>query len=53
MRPDGLVIATDNLVEEALGALHGAGIVIGRDIDVVAHRYDRAESDTGQGSRYK
>lgn len=36
-RPDGLVIATDNLVEEALGAIHGTGIVIGEDIDVVAH----------------
>lgn len=36
-RPDGLVIATDNLVEEALGAIHDTGVVIGREIDVVAH----------------
>lgn len=36
-RPDALIIATDNLVEEALGAIHGTGIVIGYDIDVVAH----------------
>lgn len=36
-RPDCLVVATDNLVEEALSAIHESGIVIGRDIDVVAH----------------
>lgn len=36
-RPDSLVIATDNHVEEALSAIHGTGIVIGRDIEVVAH----------------
>lgn len=36
-RPDALVVATDNLVEEALAAIHGTGLVIGRDLDVVAH----------------
>lgn len=36
-RPDCLVVATDNYVEEALSAIHGTGVVIGRDIDVVAH----------------
>lgn len=36
-RPDCLVVATDNFVEEALAAIHATGIVIGRDIDVVAH----------------
>jgi DNA-binding LacI/PurR family transcriptional regulator len=36
-RPDALIIASDNLVEEALAAVHEAGLVIGRDIDIVAH----------------
>ncbi len=36
-RPDCLVIATDNFVEEALSGIHATGVVIGRDIDVVAH----------------
>ncbi len=36
-RPDCLVLATDHLVEEALATVHDAGIVIGRDIDIVAH----------------
>jgi len=36
-RPDCLVIATDNFVEEALSGIHATGIVIGRDVDVVAH----------------
>lgn len=36
-RPDALIIATDHLVEEALATIHEAGVVIGRDIDVVAH----------------
>lgn len=36
-RPDCLIVATDNLVEEALGAVHGTGVVIGKDLDVVAH----------------
>lgn len=36
-RPDCLIVATDNLVEEALRAIHESGVVVGRDIDVVAH----------------
>lgn len=36
-RPDAIILATDHLVEEALGAIHESGVVIGRDLDVVAH----------------
>lgn len=36
-RPDCIILATDHLVEEALATIHEAGVVIGRDIDVVAH----------------
>lgn len=36
-RPDAIILATDHLVEEALGTIHDAGIAIGRDLDVVAH----------------
>ena len=36
-RPDAIILATDHLVEEALAAIHASGVVIGRDIDVVAH----------------
>lgn len=36
-RPDALILATDHLVEEALAAVHASGVVIGNDIDVVAH----------------
>lgn len=36
-RPDCLVVATDNHVEEALSAVHDTGIRIGTDLDVVAH----------------
>lgn len=36
-RPDSIILATDHLVEEALATIHDAGVVIGRDIDVVSH----------------
>lgn len=36
-RPDCMVVANDNLVEEALSTIHASGIMIGRDIDIVAH----------------
>jgi len=36
-RPDGVIIADDNLVEEALAGLMAAGVRIPEDADVVAH----------------
>jgi hypothetical protein len=36
-RPDALIIGTDALVEEALGTLHQMEMLVGRDLDVVAH----------------
>lgn len=36
-RPDGLLIADDNLVEYAVSALLAMGLRIGHDIDIVAH----------------
>lgn len=36
-RPDGLVIADDNLVEQATGGLVDAGVRVPTDMDVVAH----------------
>ena len=36
-RPDGLIIADDNLLETALSGLLLAGIKVGTDLDVVAH----------------
>ena len=36
-RPDGLVIATDALVEETLAALYEIGLIVGRDLDIIAH----------------
>lgn len=36
-RPDAVIIATDHLVEETLATIHDSGVLLGRDIDVVAH----------------
>jgi DNA-binding LacI/PurR family transcriptional regulator len=36
-RPDALIIGTDALVEDALGTLHQMEMLVGRDLDVVAH----------------
>lgn len=36
-KPDALIIADDNLVEQALGGLMAAGVRVGEDLDVVAH----------------
>jgi DNA-binding LacI/PurR family transcriptional regulator/DNA-binding transcriptional regulator YhcF (GntR family) len=36
-RPDGLIIADDNLVEPALAGLRAAGLQPGIDIEIVAH----------------
>jgi len=36
-RPDGLIIANDNLVEDASGGLVAAGARVPDDVDVVAH----------------
>lgn len=36
-RPDGLIIANDNLVESASGGLVAAGVRVPDDVDVVAH----------------
>lgn len=36
-RPDGLIIADDNLVEYAMAGAMDAGVQLGRDVDVVAH----------------
>jgi DNA-binding LacI/PurR family transcriptional regulator len=36
-RPDGIVIADDNLVEHALAGLVDAGVQVGKDVDVLAH----------------
>ncbi len=36
-RPDGLIIADDNLVEPALAGLRSAGLQPGTDIEIVAH----------------
>lgn len=37
LRPDGLIIADDNLVEPAMTGLMAAGISMGQELDVVAH----------------
>lgn len=36
-RPDGLLVADDNLLPTVLGALHRFGLTPGRDIQVLAH----------------
>jgi len=36
-RPDALVIADDNLVEEATAGLVATGVRVGEDLDVIAH----------------
>ena len=36
-RPDGLIVADDNLVEPACSALAEAGVTLGRELDLVAH----------------
>jgi len=36
-RPDGLIIADDNLVEEATGGLIAAGMRVPEDVELVAH----------------
>jgi len=36
-RPDGLILADDNLVEPAVAGLIEAGVRIGQDVEVVAH----------------
>ncbi|NNM89075.1 MAG: substrate-binding domain-containing protein, partial [Phycisphaerae bacterium] len=36
-RPDGLIIADDNLLETALSGLLMAGVKVGADLDLVAH----------------
>jgi DNA-binding LacI/PurR family transcriptional regulator len=36
-RPDGLIVADDNLVESALTGLDAAGVDTGTDIDIVTH----------------
>jgi len=36
-RPDGLIIADDNLIEHAAAGIVTTGLRVGRDLDVVAH----------------
>jgi DNA-binding LacI/PurR family transcriptional regulator len=37
VRPDGLIVSDDNLVEHASAGLVAAGVRVGTDVDVVAH----------------
>jgi len=36
-RPDGLIIADDNLIEHAAAGIAGSGLRVGIDLDVIAH----------------